>query len=302
MSVTNCADRPTLDQMLEATQLAALPQTAARLLELSRDPNCGPADYAGPIEADQGLTAQLMKFVNSSFFGFSGKIASVKAGISLVGVKTIKNFVLWNAVFNLAPNPRCGPFDLKGIWQDSLRRALFARTVAKQRGLKTSEEIFTAALLQDMAVPLLAKQFPQAYVGLLEARHDGQRRLSNLEGEAFGWTHAQAAGKLARSWKMPESFAALIEGHSTETGDAVNPSGLGGHIVALSSLLPSAADPAWLECCQWEEIFARICPDMDSPAVLNQVDREFTEFAPVLKLAVPRKSLVECQQQVSALA
>ncbi len=159
MAVLHDRTSPNLQQMLAATQLAALPQSAIRLLELSRDPNCGPADYGVPIEADPGLAGQVLKFVNSSYFGFSRKISSVKVGISLVGVRTIKNFALWNAVFSLVPNPRCGPFDLKDIWQDSLRRALFARAVAKLQGLKTAEDVFTAALLQDMAVPLLAKEF-----------------------------------------------------------------------------------------------------------------------------------------------
>jgi len=288
--------------MLANTQLAALPQSAIRLLELSRDPNCGPADYAEPIEADPGLMGQLLKFVNSSYFGFSRKISSIKVGISLVGVRTIKNFALWNAVFSLVPNPRCGPFNLKSIWQDSLRRALFARAVAKLRGLKTTEEIFTAALLQDMAVPLLAREFPQLYVRLLEARNLGQQRLSNLENDTFGWTHGQAAGMLARQWNFPEEFAILLEGHADGTVESNKPGELGRQIVALSALLPSAADPLWIECSQWEEVFGQICPSTVSPAgLLNQVDQEFTEFAPVLKLATPGKSLVESHQEVVVL-
>jgi HD-like signal output (HDOD) protein len=298
MAVNETA-HPNIEQMLAESQIAALPQTAMRLLELSRDPNSGPADYAGPIEADPGLTGQVLKFVNSSYFGFSRKISSVKVGISLVGVRTIKNFTLWNAVISLVPNPRCGPFDLKGIWQDSLRRALFARAVAKLRGLKTMEEVFTAALLQDMAVPMLAQGFPKVYTGLLEARHQGHHRLSKLESEAFGWTHSQAAATLARNWKLPEDFAAMIEGHT----DGEKPAELGGHIVAFSSLLPSTADPAWVECGQWEGVLARICPGMGSPVgLLSQVDQEFSEFAPVLKMALPRKTLVESHHEVAVPA
>ena len=298
MAVLNDSARPNLQHMLAATQLAALPQSAIRLLELFRDANFGPADYAAPIEADPGLTGQVLKFVNSSYFGFSRKISSVKVGISLVGVRTIKNFVLWNAVFSLVPNPHCGPFDLKGLWQDSLRRALFARAVARPVGLKSVEEVFTAALLQDMAVPLLAKEFPQVYAKLLEARNEGRRRLSHLESDTFGWTHGQAAGLLVRDWNLPEEFAAMIEGHSGGDADRKKPAELGECIVALSALLPSEADPYWIECSQWEEAFARICPSTAAPnALLNQVDQEFTEFAPVLKLTVPRKSLVESHQE-----
>jgi HD-like signal output (HDOD) protein len=298
MAVAQPNARPNLHQMLATTQLAALPQSAVRLLELSRDPNCGPAEYGVPIEADPGLAGQVLKFVNSSYFGFARKVSSVKVGISLVGVRTIKNFALWNAVFSLVPNPRCGPFDLRSIWQDSLRRAIFARNVAKLRGLKTMEDVFTAALLQDMAVPMLAKEFSQIYLKLLEARDNGRRRLSTLEGETFGWTHGQAAGMLARQWNLPEEFAALIEGHSGGAAGDPKASDPGRQIVALSALLPSAADPLWLECAQWEQALAEVCPSLPSPAgLLGQIDQEFIEFAPVLKLAAPRKSLVECHQE-----
>jgi HD-like signal output (HDOD) protein len=297
MAVLHPSARPDLQQLLATTQLAALPQSAIRLLELSRDPNCGAGDYAAPIEADPGMAGQVLRFVNSSYFGFARKISSVKVGISLVGVRTIKNFALWNAVFSLVPNPRCGPFDLKSIWQDSLRRALFARALAKLQGLKATEEIFTAALLQDMAVPMLAKEFPQVYVKLLEGRNEGRRRLSSLEGEAFGWTHGQAAGMLVRQWNLPEEFATLIEGHSG-AGNGEGPGELESRIVALSAMLPSAADPFWIECARWEEAFAGICPSPASPeALLKQIDQEFSDFAPVLNLTTPRKSLVEGHQE-----
>jgi HD-like signal output (HDOD) protein len=298
MSLPSSTPCPDLQQALGKTQLAALPESAIRLLQLSRDPNCGPAEYAAPIEADPGLAGQVLKFVNSSYFGFSRKIPSVQAGIALVGMRTIRNFALWNAVFSLAPNPRCGPFELKSIWQDSLRRAIFARAVAKSRRLATAEEVFTAALLQDMAVPLLAKEFPAVYQQLLSDRDQGQRRLSALEQSAFGWTHGQAAAQMARQWNLPGEFASLIENHSEENRGDTSPAALGREIVALSALLPASADPIWVECGVWEENFLRICPDGESSAeLLAQVDREFTEFAPVLRLATPRKSLVEIHQE-----
>ncbi len=182
-------------------------------LQLSKDPNNGPNEFAVPIESDPGLTGQVLKFVNSSYFGFSREISSVKTAITLVGVRTIKNFALWSAVFSLMPNPKCGPFDLKHLWQDSLRRALFARAVAKLLGLREAEDAFAAALLQDMAVPLLAKEFPTEYLKLLEgaAKACGFRTWS---GQTFGWTHAEIGGQMARKWKLPEDTAQLIERHT----------------------------------------------------------------------------------------
>ena len=81
-----------LKLLISTVQLSALPQSAIRLLELSRDAENGPAEFAMPIEADPGLAGQVLRFVNSSYFGFSREISSVKLGISLVGVRTVKNF------------------------------------------------------------------------------------------------------------------------------------------------------------------------------------------------------------------
>lgn len=284
-----------LDRILRTAQLPALPQSAIKLLELSRDPDNGPAEFAAPIEADPGLAGQILKFVNSSYFGFSHEISSVKMAITLVGIRTIKNFSLWSAVFSLMPNPKCGPFDLKNLWQDSLRRALFARAFGKQLGMKEAEEVFSAALLQDMAVPMLAKELPKEYLSLLEARQQGQGRLSDLENERFGWNHAQAGAKMARSWKMPEGFAELIERH-VNFGAVSPPRPLeaGQVAVSLSSMLPSVSDSRWNECGLFVENYRRVSQagGQSVTDLLTQIDREFRDFAPVLKLNAPAKSLV----------
>src|SRR5215216_2915138 len=240
--------KPTLKELLAGAQLPALPQSAIRLLELSQDPDNGPVEFAQPIESDPGLTGQVLKFVNSSYFGFSREISSVKLAITLVGIRTIKNFSLWSAVFSLMPNPKCGPFDLKSLWQDSLRRALFARIFGKMLGVKDAEDMFAGALLQDMAVPLLAKEQPANYLKLLEARREGETRLSDLERAEFGWTHAEAAGFMARQWSLPEEFAQLIEAHTKLdrylTDGCKDP---GQVAVALSACLPAAHDDDWFE-------------------------------------------------------
>jgi HD-like signal output (HDOD) protein len=162
--------KPSLADVLANTQIPALPTSAMKLLELSQDPNKGPSDYAQPIEADVGLMGQVLRFVNSAYFGFSREISSVQQALTLVGIRTIKNFALWSAVFSIVPNPKLGPFDLRRLWQDSLRRALFARTIGRELRLPNAEELFAAALLQDMAIPFLLKALPTEYEKLLERR------------------------------------------------------------------------------------------------------------------------------------
>ena len=285
-----------LKELLSGAQLPALPQSAIRLLELSQDPDNGPAEFAVPIEVDPGLTGQVLRFVNSSYFGFSREISSVKLAITLVGIRTIKNFSLWSAVFSLMPNPKCGPFDLKALWQDSLRRGLFARSMGKQLGMKDAEDLFAGALLQDMAVPLLAKELADDYLDLLEKRGSDGVRLSDLERERFGWTHAEAGGQLARGWNLPDAFADLIEHHTNLTrltdGTEIDP---GQAAVALSSLLPSASEDDWHDGPIFETAYNAIAGS-DAPSaaeLLEKTDAEFTEFAPVMKITAPAKSLLD---------
>ena len=223
--------------------------------------------------------------------------------ITMVGTRTIKNFALWSAVFSLIPNPKCGPFDLRVLWQDSLRRALFSRTIAHLLGMKEVEEPFSAALLQDFAIPLLAKAAPKVYVELLEARQKTGERLSVLEMNTLGWTHAEAGGFIARQWSLPEQFAVLIESHLDIepwlTTGGLEPAKAA---ISMSSLLPMVADPNWREVAELEACYDKVRP-AGSPSlveILEGVDREFADFSPVLKIAAPRQSLVDCYREVAA--
>ena len=301
-SATSSVD---LKRILADAQLPALPQSAIRLLELSQNAKNGPAEFAVPIEGDPGLTGQVLKFVNSSYFGFAREISSVKLAITMVGIRTIKNFALWSAVFSLMPNPKCGPFDLKSLWQDSLRRAIFARAFGKLLGVKDAEDLFAAALLQDMAVPLLAKELAKQYIELLEQREGGRVHLSQLEQERFGWTHAQAAAKLTVQWNLPEEFGRLIESHASLDvllpGSGATPGQLA---VTLSSLLPASSDETWYDSAQFESAYNALRP-VEAPSIpelLEKIDNDFTEFAPVLKLATPAKTLADRYHEITQVA
>ena len=284
-----------LEDIFHSEVLPALPHSAITLLQLSQNADSGPSDFAKPIEADPGLMGQVLKFVNSSYFGFSREIMSVQQALTLVGTRAVTNFALWNAVFSVIPNPKFGPFDLKSLWQDSLRRALFARMLGRSLDLKNSEDLFAGALLQDMAIPLLLKELPSEYEGLVERRAAEGRRLSGLEKEMFGWDHADAAAMLAKQWNLPEEFVTLIAQH-THLSDllAGGEPQRGAACVALASLLPSCSDDSWSERQQLVAGFIELAgrTESDLEKLFADVDEATIEFAPVLKLPVPKTALV----------
>ncbi len=285
-----------LEDVLHAEILPALPNSAITLLQLSQDPDAGPAEFTKPIEADPGLMGQVLKFVNSSYFGFRSEIMSVRQALTLVGTRAITNFALWNAVFSVVPNPQFGPFDLKSLWQDSLRRALFARVLGKSLGLSQAEDLFAGALLQDMAIPLLLKELPSEYETLVQRRATEGRRLSGLEKEMFGWDHADAAAMLAKQWNLPTDFVALISQH-TRLSEllADGQCDPGAICVALASLLPSCVDREWSEREEFIHGFSALTggtvDDLDE--IFVEVDEGTNEFAPLLKLPAPKVALVD---------
>jgi hypothetical protein len=221
-----------------------------------------------------------------------------------VGIRTIKNFTLWSAVFSLVTNPKYGTCELQSLWQDSLRRALFARALANLLCNTEAEDVFAASLLQDMAIPILAKESPQFYMKLLKSREQGQIRLSSLENQVFGWQHAQAAGMMVRHWNLPENFANLIENHISIDKFADKPEAAPDMVaIGMSALLPTIVDPVWTECQQFELYYEKILPGNIPTIVelLSKIDHDFSQFAPLLKIATPTKSLVESYNEVTAL-
>ncbi len=283
-----------LEEVLASTQLPALPASAVKLLELSQDPTKGPRDFARPIEADVGLMTQVLRFVNSSYFGFSREISNVEQAIALVGIRPIKNFALWSAVFSIIPNPKIGGFDLKSLWMDSLRRAIFSRAIGKSLNLSNAEELFSAALLQDMAIPILLEALPDVYAKIVERRQVSQMRLSAIEQEVLGWDHAEAAAALCRMWHMPLDFAKLIENHPDfEELLSAGPERADCACVAVAALLPACSDEQWHE---QHDFFASVMKitvahHVDFVNLFTEVDRDFEEFAPLMGLPLPKKSL-----------
>ncbi|MFM2096965.1 MAG: hypothetical protein RIS70_4089 [Planctomycetota bacterium] len=271
-----------LDQIVLGSQLPALPQSAMRLLQLSQDPENGPAEFAVPIESDPGLAGQVLRFVNSSYFGFAREISSVRLALSLVGVRAIQNFTLWSAVFSVIPNPKCGALDVKVLWQDCLRRGLFSRSLGRRLKLKEAEDLFTAALLQDLAIPVLAKELKQRYAEVFDAAKNSDATLATQERAVFGWDHAEAGGKIAQHWNLPESITRMIQNHTrplAELPDVVT------RIVALSAMVPSVRAEQW----DARETFIGTLdgilkqPNLVSE-VFEEVDKGFSEIAPMLKL------------------
>ena len=69
-------------------------------------------------------------------------------------------------------------------------------------------------------------------------------------------------------------------------------------------MLPSLQDAHWREGAEFSEAWSRVVGNAAGSwgEIFSQVDHEFLEFAPLLKLAAPAKTLQDSLQEFEAAA
>jgi EAL and modified HD-GYP domain-containing signal transduction protein len=101
-----------------------LKSTLLRLLVLMNTAQT-PNEFAKVIETDIGLSAKLLRFINSAFFALRKKVISIEQAAVYFGLKNIKNFILVLAMNDYAAveNPL--------LWRKSLVRAKLMEEFSK---------------------------------------------------------------------------------------------------------------------------------------------------------------------------
>ena len=79
--------------------LPSLPDIYQQMVEELVEPQSSLRKVATIIEADAGLTATVLKIVNSAFYGLNQRVESVAQAVALLGVHLIKNITLTAKVF-----------------------------------------------------------------------------------------------------------------------------------------------------------------------------------------------------------
>ncbi|MDQ7082511.1 MAG: HDOD domain-containing protein [Aquificota bacterium] len=125
---------------LEKIRIAPyLKSTLLRLLVLLNTAQ-SPTEFAKVIETDVGMSAKLLRFVNSAFFSLRKKIASLDQAAIYFGLKNLRNFVLVLSMNDYATvkNPVA--------WRRSLIRARIMEELSKAVNPDLSSEAYMVGL------------------------------------------------------------------------------------------------------------------------------------------------------------
>jgi HD-like signal output (HDOD) protein len=195
-----------------------LPSFSAVILEALaalRDPEAALLDVGRTLLADPGASARLMQIVNSAAHGMRHPVRNVEHAVSLLGRAQVEAVLLAVGTSRAVSAEAPRGFDLEGFWRASAERAAVASALAARLHPRSRSECFTAALLSDMAVPLLARHRGDYPALLCEAARGGGD-LHDLEREVFGWDHGFIAAALCERWSFPRALTDAIGGHHDE--------------------------------------------------------------------------------------
>jgi len=201
-----------LTQSLGGAELPSFPGIVLRTLQAIRHPDASVRSVASVLGADPGMSVRLLALVNSASRAGAKKVDSVDRAIAVLGMSGVESLVLSIGVAAALPKGPVDGFDPRRFWMTSAHRAALARSFAEEVQPASAALSFTAGLLQDMAVPLLATA-REDYRPLLQAWHSGDGSLHGMERAEFGWDHPEVATWLCESWSLPENLAQAIAAH-----------------------------------------------------------------------------------------
>ncbi|MFQ5741894.1 MAG: HDOD domain-containing protein [Acidobacteriota bacterium] len=223
-------------------EIPPLPQVAVRLLSLVRQEDVDFSRVAKVIASDAGISARVLRTVNSAFFGVARQVTDIQHAVSLLGQRRIYSLALAYAAIDTLGPPAEGE-EAAQFWCDSIQRAVFAQTLASRVSPGEEGEAFTGGLLQDLAQPILLNQWRSHYLPVLEEARHSDRDLASLEEERFSWNHAQGGAWIARNWQFQDLLVCCIGLHNAIPRELEKMSLAGTSViaVAVSSRLPDAA-------------------------------------------------------------
>jgi HD-like signal output (HDOD) protein len=162
---------------------------------------------------DAGLSASVLKLVNSPAFRRSSNIGSISQAVSVLGLRkvmlAVNTLFLRNSVSAL--NPSAKAF-LEKFWDKSSCTAEVAAMLAKLLPGISVEDAYTIGLFHDSGIPVLMQRFPEHPFD--EAmRGNNWEHIHRNEEAKLGTNHAVVGNLLARNWGLPTHICQTILHH-----------------------------------------------------------------------------------------
>lgn len=196
------------NQLLEQIkEIPAMPNVIVKALGIIRDDTSGTKELSEIMTYDQALTSQVLKLVNSAYYGFAQEITSVNKALALLGMTQTRNIII-----AVAMKPMLTSQGGKDMWKHSLKAAVACEHIAKSLDLADAGDAFTIGFLHDIGKILLNIVDTRLYQEVKRVVENGED-IIEAENARYGTNHAELGFLLAKKWKLSVLLANCIKYH-----------------------------------------------------------------------------------------
>lgn len=214
------------------------PGVATRIIALANDPDVDIGRIAQALSADPAMTARVLRIANSPVYAISREIANLSQALMLLGLNATISLALSFSLLKSWQEDSSGTeLDYSLFWKRGLLAASATRAIAAKLGWRGSEEMFLAALIQDVGVIALDRTLPELYarLGREQVKQDV---LIRRERERTGTDHAEIGAWLLERWAFPAHIIRAVRAsHDPESAPVEGRDALFVRAVAFSSAI-----------------------------------------------------------------
>jgi HD-like signal output (HDOD) protein/CheY-like chemotaxis protein len=198
----------------EVDRLPTQPAHFQRLTQEIEDPNSNVFRIATIVAEDVALTTELLRVVNSAFFGVYGVVESVDRAVSLLGANVVRGIVLGAELFRATHGAESW-LDLDALGRRSQSVAFCARGLALRAGAKpaTAALAFLSGMVSEVGLLVLARSTD---VRVETIGHLNEECDLDYERAIFGGDRFRVGSELLRLWGFGQEIVDAV-------GDLSNP-------------------------------------------------------------------------------
>jgi len=185
------------------------PATGA--LQLIKDPNVSHDKVARVLKLDPALTASVLRFANSAYFGCSREIHTVKEAIVRLGMNTITRMLFLSSAKQFSVRPVQG-YDLAPgvLWNSMISTAVGTDILADDLRIEAPPCTFTAGLLHNIGKLVLGTYLEVDAEPILDTARKQNIPFDEAERQVLGTDHAEVGAELLRQWHLPDSIVNAV--------------------------------------------------------------------------------------------
>ena len=208
--MTNSLSDTEIERTLKGIAIPPRPQILLKLGAEMKKEDPDPRAIVSLVSADVGLSAAILKTVNSPFFGRANKLSSVASAVGVMGMKMtnqiVTGLVLRNAVTGEARS-------LERFWDSAEKVAGIAAHIASSLPGGPRDDAYSFGLFRDIGIPILMQKFPNYRETLAMADAVTGESPTFIEDERHDTNHATLGYLVARSWFLPSPLCEAIRYH-----------------------------------------------------------------------------------------